>query len=1005
MHTFQTLISKMTEFWAKQGCVIQQGHDVEVGAGTFNPATFLRCLGPEPYSTVYIEPSRRPQDGRYGENPNRLQLFHQLQVILKPSPINVQELYLQSLEAIGIDLKKHDIRFVHDDWESPTLDAWGLGWEVWCDGMEITQFTYFQSIAGLSLHPISVELTIGLERLCMALQNVDHFADIQWNETLTYGDIFLRNEKEWSEYNFTHASTKMWLRHFEDFENEAKTMINLHLSVPAYDFVIKASHAFNLLEARGVLSTTERTGYISRIRDLSRLIANEYIAMRSEQGFPLLKESAEKPLSNLPLCDISSDFDPKKKDDFLLEIGSEELPATFVPTGCKELQRHMERLLKDEQLSYESLAVFGTPRRLSILIKGLSHGAEDQVIEKRGPNLTSAFDGVGNLTKQGAGFLKSIGVNDCHINEIKAKKIPGLEICQIKGNDYLYSTRTQKGKSTTCIFQQALPKLILSLHFPKTMRWSDLEVTYARPLQWLTALLGKQVVSFEIANIISGRTSRGHSQRDNVRFEISHPSEYVSNLKDHFVMVDIDERKASILKQLESIEQELSCQAEKKETVLAQVLHLVEWPELAHQSFDEEYLAAPKEVLISEMVEHQKYFPLAHSDGKLISRFVITVDNAITDEILKGNQKVLSARLADGVFLYNVDLKLPLESFNDKLKEVIFQKKLGSLFDKVEKVTKFAHLVSKHLEIGEKEKISRAAFLCKADLATALVGEFPELQGTIGKHYALSQNEDHEVASAIEEHWLPKSEKGALPSTPTGIVLSLANKFDNLLSYFSIGLKPTSSSDPYALRRQSFGLLKIAIENKFSMDLPKLFEEGLAFSDASDKEVIEEILTFLRSRMKTVLECYGFKKDEIEASLQAKLVDPFDEFCRVKALHDFRKGSENFQKLAEVYKRAKGQVSERAISPLKASLFVAKEEKSLHEQLQSMQKDWAHALEKRDYQKGFTLLSKLQSPLADLFDNVKILADDEKVRENRIALLSKVLSHFTHLLDFEKIQF
>ncbi len=1005
MHTFQTLICKMTEFWAKQGCIIHQGHDVEVGAGTFNPATFLRCLGPEPYRAVYTEPSRRPQDGRYGENPNRLQLFHQLQVILKPSPINIQELYIQSLEAVGIDLKNHDIRFVHDDWESPTLGAWGLGWEVWFDGMEITQFTYFQSVAGISLHPISVELTTGLERLCMALQNVDHFADIQWNDTLTYGEIFLRNEKEWSEYNFTRASTKMWLCHFDDFENESKTMIDLHLPIPAYDFVIKASHTFNLLEARGVLSTTERMGYILRIRNLSRLIAKEYISMRSKQGFPLLRKQTPPSPSNPPLSNISYDFDPKQKDDFLLEIGSEELPATCVPTGCKELRKHIERLLKNEQLSYESLTVFGTPRRLSILVNGLSHGTEDQVIEKRGPNATVAFDDMGHPTQQGKGFLKSIGINKCHINEIKAKTIQGLEICQIKGIDYLYSKRVQKGTPTTYIFQQALPKLILDLHFPKTMRWSDLDVTYARPLQWLVALFGKQVISFEIANITAGCTSRGHSQRDNIRFEIAHPSEYISTLKNHFVMVDIDERKSSILTQLECIEKKLNCQAEKKETVLAQVLHLVEWPELADQSFDKKYLTAPKEVLISEMVEHQMYFPLANSDSKLINRFVITADNEPSKEILKGNQKVLSARLADGVFLYDLDRQLPLESFNDKLKEVIFQKQLGSLFDKVERLTKFAHLVSKHLETGEKEKISRAACLCKADLATALVGEFPELQGTMGKHYALSQNENYEVASAIEEHWLPKSENGELPSTPTGIILSLANKLDNLLSYFSIGLKPTSSSDPYALRRQSFGLLKIAIENKFNMNLPKIFAEGLAFSDASKKAAIKEVLTFLRSRMRTVLEFYGFEKDEVEAGLQAQLSDPFDEFCRVKAIHDFRKNSKDFQKLAEVYKRAKGQVSKKTISTLNTSLFVAQEERNLHTQLRSMQKDWAHALENSDYQKGFTLLSQLQSPLASLFDNVKILADDEKIRMNRIALLSKVLSHFTYLLDFEKIQF
>jgi glycyl-tRNA synthetase len=271
--TFQQIVQKLTDYWEKQGCIIHFGHDLEMGAGTFNPATFLRCLGPEPYKTAYVEPSRRPSDGRFGENPNRLQLFHQFQVIIKPSPPNILELYKDSLEVIGISLKEHDIRFVHDDWESPTLGAYGLGWEVWIDGMEVTQFTYFQAVGSQPLKPVTVELAMGLERLCMYVQNKNNFFEMQWNEEYTYGEIVKRNEVEWSYYNFTHASTEMWLRHFDDYEKEAKVLIAKELPLPAYDFVIKASHAFNMLDARGVISVTERAGYIARIRDLARLIA------------------------------------------------------------------------------------------------------------------------------------------------------------------------------------------------------------------------------------------------------------------------------------------------------------------------------------------------------------------------------------------------------------------------------------------------------------------------------------------------------------------------------------------------------------------------------------------------------------------------------------------------------------------------------------------------------------------------------------------------------------
>lgn len=294
MITFQEMIAKLTQFWAEQGCVVHQGYDLEVGAGTFNPATFLRCLGPEPYSAVYVEPSRRPQDGRYGENPNRVQFYHQMQVILKPSPTNTQDLYLQSLAAIGLDLKQHDIRFVHDDWENPTIGAWGLGWEIWSDGMEITQFTYFQAVGGIPVFPVSGEITYGLERLAMYIQGVDSMFDLKWNEQITYGDVYKRSEWEWSHYNFHQADTTMWLRHFDDFEAEAKRLIKEHFPIPAYDFIMKASHAFNILDARGVISVTERTGYITRIRNLAKMLADSYVLSREKQKFPLLRNSREK---------------------------------------------------------------------------------------------------------------------------------------------------------------------------------------------------------------------------------------------------------------------------------------------------------------------------------------------------------------------------------------------------------------------------------------------------------------------------------------------------------------------------------------------------------------------------------------------------------------------------------------------------------------------------------------------------------------------------------------
>ena len=292
--TFQELIMALERYWAAQGCVIQQPYDVEKGAGTFNPATFLRALGPEPWNVAYVEPSRRPTDGRYGENPNRLQHYYQYQVIMKPSPTNIQELYLDSLKSFGIDPLEHDIRFVEDNWESPTVGAWGLGWEVWLDGMEISQFTYFQQVGGVDLKPVSVELTYGIERIAMYIQGIDNVYDLKWNDTVRYGDVHHQGEVEWSTYNFQYADVEMLQKRFDMDEAEGIRMAEKGLVLPTYDHCLKCSHTFNLLNARGAISVAERTSYIGRVRNLARLSAEGWLKQRERLGYPLLAREASR---------------------------------------------------------------------------------------------------------------------------------------------------------------------------------------------------------------------------------------------------------------------------------------------------------------------------------------------------------------------------------------------------------------------------------------------------------------------------------------------------------------------------------------------------------------------------------------------------------------------------------------------------------------------------------------------------------------------------------------
>ncbi len=1009
MITFQEILRRLAHFWEKQNCIVHQGYDMETGAGTMNPATFLRCLGPEPYRAAYIEPCRRPADGRYGENPNRLQHYFQYQVILKPSPLNMQELYLESLKAIGADLSQHDIRFVHDDWENPTIGAWGLGWEVWMDGMEITQYTYFQSVGGLPLKPITGELTYGIERIAMYLQNVDSIFDLQWNDHLTYGDIYHRNEVEFSHYNFDNASTDMWFRHFSDYEKESKQLIEKKLPLPAYDFVMKASHAFNILDARGAISVTERAAYIGRIRDLAKMIAESYVENREAIEFPLINrfpfEQSERPTATA-IPDILLNANADETDHFLLEIGSEELPAVFVPIGMKNLELSLTKLLNKLKISYQSINVYGTPRRLTASVEGLSLALAEKVEERRGPAVEKAFDENGALTPAGKGFFKSIGKEEMTLKT--AKNDPQIELREVKGNAYLFVKVTIPGQSTAKFLADSLEKLILDLDFPKKMRWADLDISYARPLQWVVAMIGSEVIPLTVGNLLTGNTSRGHRQLNPGDFTITSAKDYLSILREHNVLADPKERKQAILDQLDALESSIGAKIIEREAVIPQVLHLVEWPQATAATFDTNFLKVPKEVLISEMVEHQKYFPVADAQGKLLNHFIITADTTPTDHIRKGNQKVLSARLSDGVFLYEKGVEVPFETFNEKLKNVTYLSGMGSLYDKVLRLEGHCEKLQKTLNISTQVKAHRAARLSKGDLVSEMVFEFPELQGTIGKYYAEAHGEDPEVALAIEEQWMPKGENDSLPSTETGTILSLADKFDNLLSCFAAGLKPTSSSDPHALRRQALGIIKILIDSKLSLPFRKTLESCCANFDSSHLKdtgaVVDAVIEFFTNRIKTVFQDYGFSKDEIEASVAFGFHDIYDTFCRVKALHGFRKSGQQFSELYEVYKRAKGQLNNHQNTSFSKDLLVEEAEIALDQTLEGAQNRFASAIENRNYDQAYQLVSTIQAPLAKLFDEVRILDEDQKVQDNRIALLHRVFSLFGQLLDFSKIQ-
>ena len=440
---FQSIIMVLEKYWGDQGCLIWQPYHTEVGAGTMNPATSLRVLGPEPWNVGYVEPSIRPDDGRYGENPNRFYQHIQYQVILKPDPGNPQELYLNSLEALGIDPALHDIRFVEDNWKSPALGAWGLGWEVWLNGLEITQYTYFQQAGGQPLEPVSVELTYGLERIAMALQQVRDFKEIRWNQHLTYGDVQLQSEQQFSKYAFELANVDNLREMYRLYEEEAERCLQENQVLPAHDFVLKCSHTFNLLDTRGAVGVTERQNFFHRMRDLSRKVAEAYLAEREELGYPMQAKTPEVPYLGETYPEAEY---PDQAAPFILEIGTEELPHGDLASAMEQLKQEGTALLKELRFDCQDLTVMGTPRRLVMYIRELAPRQEDLEQLVKGPPADRAFDADGNPTKAAEGFARSKGVD-----------VDQLEIREMDGGEYVAAVEREEGRAAGEVLAEKLP--------------------------------------------------------------------------------------------------------------------------------------------------------------------------------------------------------------------------------------------------------------------------------------------------------------------------------------------------------------------------------------------------------------------------------------------------------------------------------------------------------------------------------------------------------------------
>ncbi len=1003
--TFQEIILALEKFWADQGCIIQQPCDIEVGAGTFNPATFLRCLGPEPWKVAYVEPVRRPTDGRYAENPFRLGAYYQYQVILKPAPENVLPLYLESLYHLGISPRKNDIRFVEDDWESPTLGASGLGWEVWWNGAEVTQFTYFQQMGSIELNPISAEITYGLERIALYLQDVDTFFDIRWNEHINYGDVYHQAEVEYSTYNFEHANVNMLFDQFSTYEKETYACLDAGLVLPATDHVLKCSHTFNMLDARGVISVTERVSYIERVRRLAQRIARAYVEQREEMEHPLLN-SFKTESSPIEVRESAYHNTNQEQDnaDLLFEIGTEEIPASYIPPVLNQLKEIASDSLSTHRIQIGEIQTFGTPRRITLAIKDIKTHQESQETEVVGPPKQIAFDDNGEPTKAAIGFAKTQGVD-----------IADLHIVETERGEYIAASKKEIGLPTQELLQSFIPEWIEALRFPKTMQWENVDNAtqarprFARPIRWIVALLGEKIIDCSYGAAQAGRQTYGHRSLypDPITLDSADVDSYIKTLLDAGVNVCPIKRREIIKEKVRNTFESEGCLIKIDEELLDTVNYLVENPQPIVGNYSESHLEIPPEVLITAMKKHQRYFPMWKTETELVPKF-ITISNGTDgnmDGVQHGNERVLNARLNDAEFFYREDQKTSLAEKVDRLDTVIFHAKLGSLLNKAERLKVLVRFISTELKITETtiHQVEQAAWLCKADLTTYMVIEFPSLQGVTGQYYARNSGESEQVATAIAEHYQPLGADTPLPESEVGAILAIADKIDTIVGYFGIEERPTGSQDPYSLRRHALGTIRILQDRQLPLSLDAVVEKAISLYDVNlADDTQSSVLSFIKERLRVILQTHEYTPDLADAVLAVGDVDIIDILNRANALAEFRL-TPNFEDIYNALNRVLRILPDDTSENVDYSLLSDDAEKQLYKHLTDAEPNLEGSVQKRLYSQLLKQLANLQPSIDQFFDDVLVMAKESDIRENRLALLNRIARRIYAVADLTRL--
>ncbi|MDD2366618.1 MAG: glycine--tRNA ligase subunit beta [Desulfuromonadaceae bacterium] len=682
--------------------------------------------------------------------------------------------------------------------------------------------------------------------------------------------------------------------------------------------------------------------------------------------------------------------------ELFLEIGCEEIPAGFIPRATSEMSSIITKEFALARLDFSEIKTMATPRRLVLVVKGIPSVQPDAELTATGPSVKAAYDADGKPTKAAEGFARGQGVDVSDLQTIKTDK-----------GEYLFVSRQETGKPTYQLLTEILPALIANIPFKKSMRWGDGEVRFARPIHWIVALFGGSVVPFSFGTVESGKLSRGHRFMANRTFHVNDFAHYLEESERHFVISDPDRRKEIIRRETHRVAVAAGGHLLPDEDLLDQVAYLVEYPSVVHGTFSPEFLKVPKEVLITSMKSNQRYFSIVDDKGNLLPAF-ITINNTLTEDpsiVVKGNERVLRARLSDARFFFEEDQKIRLDERVESLKKVVYQQKLGTSFEKMERFKTIAESLSDKLNPVVKQHTARAAWLCKADLVTGMVGEFPEVQGIMGREYAKLEGEAVEVANAISEHYLPTQAGGELPDSDIGSFVSIADKLDTICGCFGVGLIPTGAADPYALRRATIGIIAIILNKGYRLSLQELINQSLTLLSAKltrpKEQVASDVLEYFRARFTNLLG-NAFDSDAVEAAISAGFDDLVDVKSRISAISEF-KTHPDFEPLTVAFKRVGNIIKSGVDTPVDPSVFKDDAEKLLYDSVQNISSSTAKLIASGEWLEALTSIATLRKPVDTFFDKVMVMAEDPAVRNNRLALLTQIARLFGKIADFSRI--